>query len=368
MNSPFNAAPVCVPCRLAAIGAVVLLAGGAFVWTAGWLTPKRLSATAVVDQLQTDGGTHAGYRRNHAKGLCFEGHFESNGAGESLSRAEIFRAGVTPLIGRFSMPGSNPGAPDNSVPVKSMALLFKLHDGEQWRTGMNTVPVFSVRTPEQFYQQLQALQPVAATGKPDPARVAAFYAATPDSAPLRQWIATHQPSSSFANATFYSVNAFRFTNASGQTQAVRWSMVPELPYMALDAQTVAHNPGFLAQDLTQRLAAGPLRWHLILTVAAPGDPVNDATRVWPADRPHIDAGTLVIERSVPQAVGACRDVNFDPTILPAGISPSDDPLLAARSSAYSVSFNRRTREEAQHAAPSTRASNENNEGNPGDHS
>jgi hypothetical protein len=28
--------------------------------------------------------------------------------------------------------------------------------------------------------------------------------------------------------------------------------------------------------------------------------------------------------------GNCRDINFDPLVLPAGIAPSDDPLLSAR--------------------------------------
>ena len=63
------------------------------------------------------------------------------------------------------------------------------------------------------------------------------------------------------------------------------------------------------------------------------------------------AGTLVIESAGPQATGACRDVNYDPTILPAGIAVSDDPVLAARSAAYSASFNRRQREIAAGAAP-----------------
>jgi catalase len=39
-----------------------------------------------------------------------------------------------------------------------------------------------------------------------------------------------------------------------------------------------------------------------------------------------------------------RDVNFDPLVLPTGIDPSDDPLLAARSSVYAKSHQRRTRE------------------------
>jgi catalase len=91
-----------------------------------------------------------------------------------------------------------------------------------------------------------------------------------------------------------------------------------------------------------------LRRHLVLIIA----------KGWPDDRPNIDAGTLVIERETPQADGDCRDINYDPTILPAGPRPSDDPALAARSSAYAVSYNRRTREEA-HGPASAQASTRN---------
>ena len=42
--------------------------------------------------------------------------------------------------------------------------------------------------------------------------------------------------------------------------------------------------------------------------------------------------------------GHCRDFNYDPLILPEGVAPSDDPLLSARSAAYSVSFQRRAAE------------------------
>ncbi|CAB3794931.1 hypothetical protein LMG28690_03978 [Paraburkholderia caffeinilytica] len=59
-------------------------------------------------------------------------------------------------------------------------------------------------------------------------------------------------------------------------------------------------------------------------------------------------GTLVIDRTTSQEDGDCRDINFDPTILPAGIRPSNDPLLAARSAAYALSYKRRTREESLH--------------------
>ncbi len=67
---------------------------------------------------------------------------------------------------------------------------------------------------------------------------------------------------------------------------------------------------------------------------------------WTGPHRTIEAGTLVITSVEPEETGACRDLNFDPTILPQGIGLSDDPLLAARSKAYSSSFTRRAQEGA----------------------
>jgi catalase len=156
------------------------------------------------------------------------------------------------------------------------------------------------------------------------------------------------PSTSFGNAAYYGIDAFRAIDASGATRDVRWSVVPESEYMPVEKQQTAKHD-FLDDELRGRLQNGPLRWHLVLTVAQPGDVTNDATVAWPADRERIDAGTLVVERESAQSDGDCRDINFNPTVLPNGLKISDDPLLTARSSAYSVSFNRRTHEEA-HAA------------------
>jgi catalase len=325
-----------VPCRLAAIGAVVLVLAGGFAYTAGWLTPARLTAPRIINTFEAvTGQPHPGYRRNHAKGLCVEGYFDSNGNGAALSRAAVFATGRTPVTGRFAVPGGNPSAPDTSSPVRSLALQFQLAN------------VFVVHTPEQFYQQLLAAKPDPATGKPDPAKLKAFYAANPETVPFQNWVKAHPPSSSLANAAYYGINAFLFTDASNTTRAVRWAVVPETPYAPItDAQKAEKN--FLQADLDERLENGPLRWRLILTVAQPGDPTDDATLQWPDSREQVDAGTLVLAHASSQEDGACRDINFDPTILPAGIAPSDDPLLAARSAAYALSYKRRTREETLH--------------------
>ncbi len=61
----------------------------------------------------------------------------------------------------------------------------------------------------------------------------------------------------------------------------------------------------------------------------------------------LNAGTLVLESTQPQLNGECRDINYDPLILPSGIEGSDDPLLAARSAGYARSYLRRTSEVKQ---------------------
>jgi catalase len=111
--------------------------------------------------------------------------------------------------------------------------------------------------------------------------------------------------------------------------------------------TAPEGSDFLEKDLVQRLSAGPLRWQLMMTLANPGDPVNDASKAWPDGRKVLNAGTLVLERTQPQLNGECRDINYDPLVLPNGIEGSDDPLLAARSAGYASSYLRRTSEVSQ---------------------
>jgi catalase len=330
----------------AAIALIVAGFAGAFGYVGGWLAPHRLTPQRFVNQLQADYGIFPGHRRNHAKGVCVTGYFLSNGQGGRYSAAQVFvPRRRTPVIGRFAIPGGNPYAPDSSVPIRSMALRFALTDGEQWRTGMNSMPVFPVATPRSFYEMLEAQQPDPRTGKPDPRTLAAFFAAHPETAAFRAWAKTAKPSASFATDSYYSLDAFIFVGPDGARHPVRWRMVPQTSPGA-SAANDTRSPSYLDTDLSRRLSRGPLRWRLLVTLAEPGDPIADATRQWPADRPTVDVGTLVIEHREPQSRGPCRDVNYDPLVLPAGIEASSDPLLPARSAVYADSYLRRTSEEA----------------------
>lgn len=338
--------------RFGLIALPVLLLGITFAYVRGWLDPTRLTPVKIVDTLQATGGDHPGYRRNHAKGVCVTGWFESNGQLAQASKAEVFAPGRTPVVGRFALPGGNPYAPDNSVPIRSLALRFTQADGQQWRTGMNSMPVFPVGTTQAFFDSLQASRPDPATGKPNPAAQQAFFASHPETAAFLAWVKTAKPSASFATERYDGLNAFYLVAADGTRQAVRWHVVPQ---GVTPAASAGEGADYLAQDIEQRLAAGPLRWTLQMTFANPGDPVDDASKAWPADRRTLEAGTLVLDRAVAQNDGPCRDINYDPTVLPQGIEISGDPLLPARSAAYADSYLRRTGEvNSLHAAQEPR--------------
>ena len=331
--------------RLPIVVAVLLAAAGIAGAASPAVAPPA-NADQIVDQFQKNGGVFPGQRRNHAKGVCISGYFASSGDAARYSVAQVFVPGQrTPVIGRLSIPGTNPYAWDDATPIRGMALDFLQADGRQWRTAMNAVPVFPVATPAANYEFIRAQQPDPATGEPDPDKLAAFFASHPKANAFRIWDQTARPSASYATVRYNSLDAFYFVDGRGHRQAVRWSMLPEAT--AGDRAPPTDDPDFLAADLRQRLAQAPLQWRLVVTLAGPGDAIDDASVAWPANRRHVDAGTLVILASQPQRDGPCRDLSFDPLVLPNGIEPSGDPLLRDRAATYAESLRRRLGEERQ---------------------
>jgi catalase len=335
---------------VALIGTIVLLLIAGFAWAAGWIGGRRISGGEVTAALDYNGGSHPGYRRAHAKGLCFAGTFAANGAGAQLSSASALTSGSYPVIGRFSVGGGNPLATDGRNVFHSMALILTTPDGQQWRMAMDHTPIFPVADVASFVALQRATRPDPSTGKPDPAVMKPFLMTHPEVKAFQDYIAKAVLPNSFANATYYSINAFRFST-SGMTNLVRWQFNPEAPLAGLDKAHLDQLPrDYLFREMGARTLTGPSRWHLQLVVANPDDVTDRATVAWTGPHRTIDAGTLTVTRVSPEETGACRDLNFDPTILPQGVGISDDPLLAARSKAYSSSFTRRAREGARPSA------------------
>lgn len=331
--------------RLAGIGVVILGVVAAFLYLGGWFNPHALTPARFVDRFEQVNGVHSGFRRNHAKGVGVSGFFESNGQGARLSKAAVFRIGRVPVIGRFSFGNGDPYAADSPDLFRGLGLAFRLTDGEEWRSAMVSLPVFLVKTPRGLYDFLLASKPDPRTHKPDPQKMGAFFAQHPETARALQIIQGHPVSSGFENTTFNSLLAFRFVNADGASIPVRWSMVPVQPFAAANATAADRgNKNHLFDALIASIHQHPLQWHLMITVGQPGDVTDDSSTPWPAGREQLDVGTLTLDSVESDDTSLARDINFDPAVLPAGIAPTDDPLLSARSAVYSDSFRRRAGE------------------------
>jgi catalase len=324
---------------LALIAIVVACGAAAFAYTAGWLSPQRLTPEKMVEALAPPNGPALGHRRNHAKGICFTGMFESNGAGSSLSRAQVFARGQYPALGRFNLGTPDPDAADATVRVRGMGLRISAPDGEEWRAAMINAPVFPASTPQAFHELLLA------AGSKDPNAMKAFAAANPQIAGFGAWDKNGPWTGSYAEERFNSLNAFLFVDSAGATRAVRWSLLPAAPPVPVSPDDLAkRGPNFLEQDITERVHNGPQRWTMVVTVANPEDPTADPTKTWPEDRRTVEVGTLTVQRIEAEQDGPCREINFDPTVLPTGMRISDDPFPAARSAVYAKSYNLRTAE------------------------
>jgi len=331
---------------MAAVAGIATVDVGGFAYAGGWLRPGALTPSRFADGFEHVYGRHDGFRRNHAKGVSATGTFVSSGAASQVCKAAVFTPGTVPLIGRFSLFGGIPDQVDKPQAVRGLALAFLPPNGEHWRTAMINIPVFPDSTPEGFYERLFASKPMPDTGQPDPQRVAAFLNRHPETVAAMKIIKQSPPSAGFEDSTFHGLNAFHVTNSRGVTVPVRWTAVPQQESRR-EIPARSPNRDYLFDALIEAVAHGPLTWRLILTIGAPDDPTNDATKPWPDSRPTVDAGTISIDAVQTEAAGNARDINFDPLVLPDGIAPSDDPLLNARSAVYARSFTRRAGEPKQ---------------------
>ncbi len=332
------------------IAAVVGVAAVAFAYTAGWLSPHRLTPEKMVAALAPPGGPALGHRRNHAKGICFTGTFEANGAGSALSKATVFAPGQYPVVGRFNLATADPNAADAMVRVRGIGISIKTPDGQEWRSAMIDAPIFPVATPQGFYELLTA------SGSKDPDAMKKFIAAHPEFLTFVGWAKSAPWTGSYAEERYNSLNSFLFVDSTGATHPIRWSIVPAAQPVPVSPEELAkRGPDVLEQEITQRVGAGPQHWTMVVTVANPGDTTADPNKAWPSDRRTVEVGTLTVQQIEPEPTGPCLNINFDPTVLPAGITTSDDPFPAARSAAYSRSYNSRTAEASYYPGTATGA-------------
>jgi catalase len=298
--------------RLGALGAVVAL--GLCASTVAGIA-QQSTPTDLVDALNGLFGKHAGDRAAHTKGICLTGTFTPSADAPKLSKAAHFAKQV-PIRARFSLGGGNPNAPDNAQDnVRGLAVKFDLGNGANTDIVTISAPMFFVKTPELFVEFLKTV----ASGDKD--KLNTFFAAHPESTRQNAWLMSHPVPASYAGVGYFGVHAFTFTNAAG-------------------VQTLTSDEA--TDELKDRLAKGPVVFDLVAIIGRQGDQTTDPTLRWDDEdnRPATPLGKISIEAIVPEAT--CDAGTFLPGNVTDGVAgPTDDPIFAARSPAYIVSFTRR---------------------------
>jgi catalase len=308
-------------------------------------TPDDSLIRQIVDTLQTLAGPHPGFRPVHAKGIVCSGTFRPSAEAAGISRAPHFTGAPVPATIRFANSSGNPEVPDGAPGVRSMAVKFLLPDGKSADILANSVEGFVARSPEEFLEFLRAQLPDPKTGKPDPEAVPRFLAGHAAAQAFVGRLMKKPIPASYAQAVYHAEHAFRFTAKDGQSRFGRYRFIPQAGEAQIAPEKAGKRaPDFLRQELESRLRGGAVAFRLMLQLAGAGDPTDDVTALWPDERPLVELGRLEIAAVSPSSAVDERKLIFDPTNRPDGIDLSADPILLARSAAYSISYERRSKE------------------------
>jgi catalase len=306
-------------------------------------TDEKLIALShdLLKQFDTIFGLHPGFRPAHAKGIMLTGTFTPSPDAVSLTRTPHITRESTPVTVRFSNSTGLPLLPDNDPNANPRGLAIRFNLAEHVHTDIvsHSTDGFPTRTGQEFLEFLRA---VAASdpSKPSPSPIETFLGTHPAALAFVQ---TPKPSpSSFARELYFGVTAFCFTNKDGVSRYGRYRIIPDAGVERLDdATTRSKGANFLFDELTQRIAAGPISFQILVQVANDNDVVDDATIHWPEDRRLIQFGKVVLTALVPDNLHEQKKIIFDPIPRVEGIGPSGDPLLDLRAAIYLLSGRRR---------------------------
>jgi catalase len=305
--------------------------------SAGANLPQQI-ADAMV---QTNGGLHPGFRFAHAKGMVLTGTFTPTKAASSISRAAHLKGPTVPVTVRLSdgtgVPQINDDNPNASP--RGMAIRFALPGGGFTDIVSNSHNGFFVGTGEDFLAFLKA---IAAT-KPD----------SPHPSPIEEFLGSHPRAlkvvtdskplpSSFARLAYFGNNAFVFVDGAGTKRTGRYQIIPVAGIHHLSPTAGSKlSPNYLFDELTRRIARGPIKYRLYVQLANPGDQTNDGSVVWPDNRKRIELGSISLTKIASNNEELQRSLTFNPIYITDGIELSDDPFVPLRSAVYALSVQHR---------------------------
>lgn len=299
-------------------------------------------AEQAVNAINDVSGRFDDHRAAHAKGTLCAGTFTPSPGAAELTRAAHMQGDPVRVTVRFSNGSGNPTAPDGErTEGRGMAIKFYLPDGSTSDIVGLTLPVFFVRTVDDFIAFTRSRKPDPETGQPDMEALGAFMGAHPETAAAIQLILpTFRPPVSYATCAFNSLHAFRVEPAG---RWIRYRIEPEAGVQHLPEEEIdGAGADYLQEEIRARLGREPVRFRLLARLGEEGDPIDDPTAAWPDEREAVELGTIELTGLDTSREQDGDVLVFDPTRVTDGIELSPDEILNFRPDAYAVSVLRRT--------------------------
>lgn len=300
-------------------------------------------AAEIVDAINDLAGRHEGHRAIHAKGTLLAGTFTGTPAGAALTRAAHLQGQPMRVTARFSNGSGDPRRPDHGQDGRGLAVKVYLPDGSTTDMVALSLPVFFVRTTEDFLAFTRARVPDPETGQPDLTKVGAFLEAHPEALPAVEASLAPERPASYAQVRYNGIHAFRWSNARGDERWVRFSWEPESGESSISKEEARERgDDYLVEEVEVRAGDEGVAFRLVLQLGEDGDPTDDPTVAWPDERRRVVAGRMELTGPDTERERDGDVLVFDPTRVTDGIECSDDPILHIRPHAYAESVLRRT--------------------------
>jgi catalase len=292
----------------------------------------------LVDALHTTFGQHHA-RAVHTKGIILEGIFTPDKGAAALTKAFHLQRESSKVVIRFSDFTGLPAIPDNDPAAnpRGMAIKFRMADGRTTDIVGHSFNGFPTKNSDEFRDLLLAI----AHSGPDAAKPTELDKFLDTHPIAKTFLTTQHTPASFGTINYFGVNSFKFTNAKGASDFIRYQFIPEAGEELLTKeQAAAKGPDYLQEEIRQRIARHPIRYKMYAQVAEKGDKIDDPSIAWPDSRKKVLLGVIEIRHLAAGTVQEDKALFFIPNNIPDGVETAD-PMLDFRSKAYPISVKER---------------------------
>jgi catalase len=291
----------------------------------------------------------------HARGVTAFGVFEADGTvGDepiaTYTRAKLFqeKGKQTELAVRFSTVAGGRDSSEMARDPRGFAVKMYTEDGN-WDLVGNNLGVFFIRDAIKFPDFIHSQKPDPVTFEANVAeRAFDFFSQTPEALHMVSLVFSPRGlPASYRHMQGFGVNTYKWVNAQGETQLVKYHWLPKQgvkSFTAADGAAIqAGTLGFHTKDLYDAIERGDFpRWDLHVQLMSDDehpeldfDPLDD-TKVWPEELfPLRKVGTMTLNRMPENFFAENEQIAFGTGVLVDGLDFSDDKMLVGRTFSYS---------------------------------